>query len=358
MGLSIQMADCYSEVMIIGGGVAGLSCLNALLDYGINATLIEASTVGTPKMCGEFLAPPAVELLQKWGFNAIQTISRMEFMTDKKQLNIELSKPAGGFSRGEAERLLAARAIKLGGIIKENTAITDLIPATARSGYRLTLSTNQTYKTPTAIFATGKFGLLKRPSHFPYVGFKLHLDHIIEHRKLYMFSAKNAYLGMVPISETQSNCTCLMRRSYNTDVDSKDFYKLLHESKILSDLFQDLDMEKHKWLISEAPEFLLKKNPDWPNAYWIGDALAGIHPAIGSGFYHAIQTGVLAATAYASKSINLYQQSLSKSLHKRLKIGKLMHQLLLNPTLGNLAIPIAKTNPWLVNWLLHSIEYT
>lgn len=81
------------EVVIIGGGVAGLSCLNALLDQGISALLIEGSTIGTPKMCGEFLAPIAAQQLQRWDVDPLIPIPHAAFYAGIRQLDIHFKSP-------------------------------------------------------------------------------------------------------------------------------------------------------------------------------------------------------------------------------------------------------------------------
>ena len=119
------------KVVILGGGIAGLSCLNALLDIGVDALLIEGNTIGSPKMCGEFLAPTAVRLLQLWDIGPIVPIESAQFFSRQQQLSIPFPKQAGAIARSEVELQLAQRALKLGGRIKENTAIKKNIPKTA-----------------------------------------------------------------------------------------------------------------------------------------------------------------------------------------------------------------------------------
>ena len=76
--------DSLEKVIIIGGGVAGLSCLNGLLDQGQSPLLLEEKTIGLPKVCGEFLAPFASLQLQKWGIGPIQPIKEVCFLIKNK----------------------------------------------------------------------------------------------------------------------------------------------------------------------------------------------------------------------------------------------------------------------------------
>ena len=163
------------KVVILGGGIAGLSCLNALLDIGVDALLIEANKIGSPKMCGEFLAPKAVSLLDLWDIGPIVTIKSAQFFTGKKQLSIAFPKKAGAIARDEVEIKLAQRALNLGGRIRENTSITNTIPKTANTPHIIKLSSGETIEAHTVFFAIGKLGKLTNNANKPtYAGMKLH----------------------------------------------------------------------------------------------------------------------------------------------------------------------------------------
>jgi flavin-dependent dehydrogenase len=361
VAVSISLEGYFMEsVIIIGGGVAGLSCLNALLDSGINALLLEAGTIGTPKMCGEFLAPPALAQLQKWQIGPVQTISQASFYLQNKNLNFAFAKHAGAYARQDLELELAARARHLGGRILEQTSIQKMVPATGDAPYIFYFSSGEKIAAKTAIFATGKLGQQDgKLIATPYYGLKIHLPHIVKPETLLMYSQHGVYFGIVPVSDKISNCTCLAMRSAVEKVGSgKDFiYRILKKTPSLQTLFANVDMNNLVWLEGKAPEFGLKNRPDWPRAFWIGDALASLHPAIGYGFAHGISSAVLAAEAYLDNTAPHYHATTTQAIQPKLRIGKLMHKLMLNPYFGSFAIPILKANSWMVNGLIKKIGY-
>jgi flavin-dependent dehydrogenase len=132
--LSLE-GDFVEKVVIVGGGIAGLSCLNALLDRGVSPLLLEGYTIGTPKMCGEFLAPQAVALLQNWDIGPLQEIQQASFFSKNKKFEVVFPKPAGAISRSEVELLLAKRAQKKEGRIREKALIQKIIPGTKSAPY-------------------------------------------------------------------------------------------------------------------------------------------------------------------------------------------------------------------------------
>ncbi len=347
------------KIIIIGGGVAGLSCLNALLDRGVSALLLEATTIGTPKMCGEFLAPPALSQLASWQI-PVENIKQARFFVKNKNVTLTFPTPAGALARGTLEKQLAERARLLGGKILENTSITNIIPATSNTPYLFHLESGETLQTHTAIFATGKFNHVTNTTAFrQYAGIKFHFPHIINHETLLMYSMQNAYFGIVPISKTTSNCTCLIKSTALChNLSPKDhFLQLIKSNSFATETFKAINMDNLTWLEGYAPEFGLKKLPNWPNALWIGDALASIYPAVGYGFAHSVENAVLAAEAYLHSSTKHYAKSATQAVKKKIRTGKLLHEILLHPNLGMVFLPLLRQNPWITKLILKKMGY-
>src|SRR6202012_233439 len=144
MALSfLLVCDLMEKVIIIGGGVAGLSCLNALIDQGLSPLLLEEKTIGLPKICGEFLAPLASLQLQTWGIGPIQCIKKVSFLVNHRQNEMSFPNPAGAFSRSEAELGLAKRARNKGGRILEQIRIKKIHPPLNHSPYTIDLESGE-----------------------------------------------------------------------------------------------------------------------------------------------------------------------------------------------------------------------
>lgn len=356
-------------VIIIGGGVAGLSCLNALLDQGINARLLEAKTIGFPKICGEFLAPQAAALLQNWEIHPGEPIYQASFLANDKKLEINLKPGASALERAEAEKMLANRAKNKGGQIQENVTITRIIPSTQTSPFYFILNTGEEIAAQSAIFASGKLTaaaitLVKNTTTnpnemLPYFGIKFHIKKIIEPHKLLMHCYKGAYLGLVPLSTDKSNCACLVKQQIiNKAGSAKQFlYDLISREHDLQFIFDAISFDSVNWMEARAPNFGLKQLPTWPRAYWIGDAIAALPPAVGLGFTHAITSAILAAEFYAINNTKGYNRKIKNQIKTKLRIGKLLHYLLLNPKLGIQLLPLINHNPWFINWILSKIGY-
>jgi flavin-dependent dehydrogenase len=348
------------ECVIVGGGIAGLSCLNALLDHKQSPLLLEGSTIGTPKMCGEFLAPSAVDCLTRWGLGPIIQINHAEFYATQKQLSIRFPQPAGAMARSEVEYQLADRARNLGGKIRENAHIEKITPGTSNSPYILQLKSGEIIEAKTVFFATGKYHQTSDNKNKPaYAGVKIHFQHIVKANTLQMYSLKHAYLGIVPVSDVTSNCACLIKRSALEKFDSiKAFFKhTISSNRNLNTLFDSLgDLDSH-WLEGFAPAFQLKTTPKWENAFWIGDAFATLYPAIGSGFAHSIESAVLAVNYYIKQQNNHFRNDYTRIIKPKVIIGNILNSALLHPRVGQFGLPLMQKNPWITYALIKQLGY-
>lgn len=347
------------KIVIIGGGIAGLSCLNWLLDQGVSPLLLEGTAIGAPKMCGEFLAPATIGLLEHWEIGPIKKIKQVNFFNQQTNLfNLMFTNPAGAFSRSAAEIQLAKRALSKGGRIRENAFIDKITPGMENSPYTFYLPTGEEIIAKTAIFATGRFNQAL-PTKFPFYGIKLHFQHVLNPETLLMYSLKQAYFGIVPINKDTSNFACLIKKELIEKKGScKQFFmELLRSHESLQQLTINDHIDQLNWFESKAPRFEYKQTPSWPNAYWIGDALANLQPAVGSGFAHSVSSAVLAAEFYLQNNPLGYLKKYKKIIKPKLKLGMVMHQLMLNPLLVSPGFKVLAKNPYILGQCLKKLEY-
>jgi len=330
------------RALIIGGGIAGLTCLNALLEEGVEASLYEAGLIGSPKMCGEFVSPQAVALLIKWGLTSIMTIPTVEFYTPKKQIQQHLHTAAGAVSRSVAEQFLAERARKLGGKIFENTRISKITPPSPlQSFYRLQVAEKE-IKAQTVFFATGKFHSQEVNIKQQYLGIKMHLPSSPTQSNLEMFIAKNAYLGILPVSKDMSNLACLIKQNKDEPFSLSIFLKkMMIQHPSLASSLQQVDLKNQFYLQVPTPGFGFRKVPNWRNSFWIGDALASLQPAMGAGFAHAMGSAIAAVHDYMQES-SLQCTQYRTRLQRKLWLGKYLHFCMLTPAMSDSMLELAR----------------
>ena len=107
-------------VRIIGGGPAGAAAAIAALGAGAAVEIYEQSPVPRHKVCGEFLSPETVPVLERLGVLRACTqarpalINRLIVHVGKCEKRARLPATAWGLSRYRLDRILLDRAVSLG----------------------------------------------------------------------------------------------------------------------------------------------------------------------------------------------------------------------------------------------------
>lgn len=346
------------EIIIVGGGVAGLSCLNALLDHGKSALLLEAKAIGSPKMCGEFIAPQALPTLNKWGIDPIP-IKQVIFNARDSRAALHFNQLAGAYSRSQAEQDLAKRALKMGGQIRSGIAIEHFIPGNSTTPFTFFLANGEKLQTKHVFFASGKLNLERREQVAPaYFGFKFHIKKIIASDSLLMFSLPGAYLGLIPVSKDTSNCACLIKAEARKKFAScKDFFQqvfLAHPT--FKQLFTQQSVADIPWFETSVPHFKMASTLPFPHAHWIGDAKMNFYPAMGYGFAHSVQSAVLSVQHFLHKD-SAYQQNYVAHSKRIRHLSKVLHHLLLQPIFASSLLRCLHVSPFFTRRLLAKIGY-
>src|SRR5215203_5634917 len=114
------------DVIIIGGGLAGLTGAIHLSKKGLNVTLIEKSEYPRHKVCGEYISNEILPYLLWLDIDVLQLnpekISSFEFTTQNGKI-ARTKLPLGGFgiSRYMLDNILYQKALSNGCIILKET---------------------------------------------------------------------------------------------------------------------------------------------------------------------------------------------------------------------------------------------
>jgi 2-polyprenyl-6-methoxyphenol hydroxylase-like FAD-dependent oxidoreductase len=157
-----------TEVLIVGGGPAGLAASIALSQRGIACTVVEARPAGIEKACGEGLMPDSREVLAKLGVPLDESDGHLfqgiRFENSAAHVEARFSRDAGiGVRRPHLHRLLSERARQVGARLLWNTRI-QLPEAVApdSSGYRSALVNGQPMRFRWLIGADGQASSVRK----------------------------------------------------------------------------------------------------------------------------------------------------------------------------------------------------
>lgn len=345
-GCFLVIEDC----VIIGGGVAGLSAANRLVDCHIKPVIIEASQYPSHRICGEFFSYECLPILKRWDISLPSQISLGRFYSGEKSFEFPLPQHSASCSRYEFDAMLLERAKQKGARVLTETSVvsweTSCLPS---KYYEMQLSDGKMIKARFLIIGTGRIPKLNSentvlPSR--YYGFKAHFEGIPMDNAIEMHTFPGGYAGVSQIDEKTTNVACIVRQEEVKKRGSPEefIHRLMNEKRM--SLFKE-KIEKGKmlfpcWLYGRVPEFGLRKNPSLEDVFWIGDAAGSIPPLSGDGLAIAITSGCMAADYLLKSNAQDFQKDWLKRYKNRFFFAKLLHRILLNPWMNPIAFAKCK----------------
>ncbi|MCX6597294.1 MAG: tryptophan 7-halogenase [Acidobacteria bacterium] len=260
--------DSSKPLVILGGGPAGSAAAITARLRGQPVQLIEKARLPRHKVCGEFLSPEAVPLLDRMGvsFPEAAAIRRVSLHLRRAEKRFSLLEPALGISRYTMDDRMLQRAAALGATV---IASTDLQPDIVATGRRAS-----------------------QPKGQRLFGFKSHFEGPeSDSVDLYFFGG--GYVGVNPVEGGRTNVCGLLPESVLAPLgfeidEALDQFEPLRER--LAPLKRYFD-----WL--KVGPLVFGPQTATSSARRAGDALQFVDPFTGSGMLAAIETGVLAAEA-------------------------------------------------------------
>lgn len=337
-----------ADYVILGGGIAGLCAARRLVELGVTPLVVEAGDYPCHKVCGEFISPGGLAILNNWGIHP-KPIYQAYLHTFSKSLKFPFPTAAGSLSHWTLDSQLAQEITEKGAILLTRTKVEVLSPATnCKKPHLLQLSSGEKVFAKHLLIATGRVpGLQSRPLNPRYMGFKAHFSKIDLNSTLEMFSFPGAYLGLAPVENGWTNLACLATlKRVQKDHSPQSFMQDLIQSH---PRLRDLLISGHNlfdgWMEVSIPEFGLRSPPPWPRTYWIGDAAATIPPACGNGLTLALLSGYLAAEFAVRDQAPGFKHEWKKRCASQILFGKGLHSLFLHPLLGNGMMHIVQRVP-------------
>jgi flavin-dependent dehydrogenase len=294
-----------ADVVIVGGGLAGLTCAIHLLKYGLKVQLIEKNKFPKHKVCGEYISNEVLPYL-KWigvDLNDLQPtkISKLQFSTvDGKIINSEL--PLGGFgiSRFSLDGFLCKIAIEKGCEIVEDAVET----ITFQNNEFIVKTTSKTlFQSKNVIGAFGKRSNidleLKRDfvlKKSPWLAVKAHYSGDFPDNLVGLHNFRGGYCG---VSKVENN---IVNICYLADYKTFKQYKNIEEyqekvmflNPFLREIFKNHSMLFEKPITISQISFEEKASVE-NHILMIGDTAGLIHPLCGNGMAMAIHSAKIAS---------------------------------------------------------------
>ncbi len=351
-----MIEDC----VIIGGGVAGLSVANQLVDAGKSPLIIDGGDYPCHRICGEYFSHESFRILQKWEIPLTGVINRARFIKENKKVEFSLPISAGSCSHFEFDLKLFNRALKKGARALCKTTVECLrTPENSFENYELRLSDSQIIHTRHLIIGTGKLpkiaGIQAKIPIMKYIGFKAHFEGVEIDDSIEMHTFSGGYLGVAKINAKTTNIAGLFHKDIGKNFNSPEILleNLLKDKSmsILKEKMRSATMVFPKWLECQVPEFGIRKNPQWERVFWIGDAAGGIPPVSGEGLAIALTSGCMAADYLLKSNSHQFKIDWLRRYGRRYFWANQLHRGLMRPWLHEIGIKLFHLFPSLPIYL-------
>jgi len=294
------MIQDHTDILIIGGGLAGLTAALHLQKEGLQVVLIEKNEYPQHKVCGEYISNEVLPYL-KWldaepAILKPALIGRLKFSTVAGK-SITAKLPLGGFgiSRYALDNFLYEKFNSKGGQV-----ITDRVTGvfTEKNNFLTALASGKKISAAQVIGAYGKrSGLdLKMQRNFmqvksPFLAVKAHYEGEFEPDLVALHNFNGGYCGVSKVEEQKINICYLADYSTFMKYKSISSYqeKVLYQNKALQQIFESSRLLFEKPLTISQLSFGAKEAV-LDHILMIGDTAGLIHPLCGNGMAMAIHS--------------------------------------------------------------------
>ncbi|WP_103068290.1 NAD(P)/FAD-dependent oxidoreductase [Aquimarina sediminis] len=365
----LQYLDKHSHIIIIGGGLAGLTSAIHLINARIPVTLIEKSVYPIHKVCGEYVSNEVLPYLDSLGIDiaSLQAVTISKFMITTQQGNSIQSKlPLGGFgiSRYTLDHYLWEKAKNLG-VQLLNDQVIDVVFENDK--FSLKTSNGLVLTSDYVIGAYGKRSQLdknlKRAFSFkksPWLAVKGHYKGDFDSKMVSLHNFKGGYCGLSMVENTTINtCYLVSYDSFKKYKDIITFQKeVMSKNPHLNAFFKNSELIFDKPITISQINFD-KKKPIENHVFMTGDAAGLIHPLCGNGMAMAIQSAqIISELLIENYTINqglsrqeiekIYIKKWNKAFSKRLYTGRILQKVLLNSSMQQVSYILANAIPAIV----------
>jgi len=330
--------DLQSEVLIVGGGVAGCAASIALARKGRSVTLIEREPTPRHKVCGEFLSGEALEDLHALGIDVASLgavpIDYVRLAAAKRAAEAPLPFPAASLTRKALDTALIAEAIAAGVKVEGGRSV-QALGRTAGNAWQATLDDGTIREAPTVFLATGKHDLrghTRPPDPQKWVAFKMYYKlspgqtaELARASELMLYPG--GYGGIQPVEDGIANLCCVVQHRYlpsEGDRWENFLAKMQRDCPHLAMRLAGAEPLLAKPIaITHIPYGYIRRTTE-NGLYCIGDQAAVIPSFTGDGISIALHTARCAVASYeAGQPAPMFQAKLRSAMLAQMRLAEL-----------------------------------
>ena len=359
------------DLIIIGGGLAGLTTALSLSNHNLKICLIEKNTYPNHKVCGEYVSNEILPYLKSLNIDPFsigaKKITRFN-ITNLEGTTLNTDLPLGGFgiSRYAFDNLIF-ESLKNEIEIKFDTVEKILFQD---GNFKVSTQNKEIF---TAEFVVGAFGkrsnidsFLKRDfilQKSPWLAVKGHYEFDFPDDTVALHNFNGGYCGLSKIETNAVNACYLTTFKAFKKYGDIDAFQSNEMSKnpFLKEFYKTAKPIFEKSLTISQVSFQ-KKKPVENHIFMIGDSAGLIHPLCGNGMAMAIRSAQIFSNLFLeaiqkdSFNRNILEVNYTRSWYnefgERLKTGRTIQSLLMNPHSSKIGFYVAKTFPSIIPILI------
>ena len=364
-----------TQVIIIGGGLAGLTAAIDLSQKGVSVTLFEKDEYPHHKVCGEYLSNEILPYLDSLDVDLSDLgppeVNKLEYSSiSGKLINCDLKLGGIGISRFGFDHHLYKKAIALGCNFIFST-VTEI--KFTENLFKVIYGNNKEYNSDFVLGAFGKRSNIDKKlersffkNQSEWLAVKAHYQNSEYPDDLVsLHNFKGGYCGL---SRTEMNtvnvCYLATYSSFKKHKNTEDYRnKVLMKNPHLKKFFSKSEMIFDKELSIAQVNFEQKTLID-DHIIMIGDSAGLIHPLCGNGMAMAIHSAKLVVQEidlyYRNKTMtraeveNNYQNNWRNNFNKRIQAGRILQKILLNDSLSDLSHNLISRFPGIMPHIIKS----
>lgn len=352
------------DIVIIGGGLGGLTAAFLLAKNGKKIKLIEKKSYPFHRVCGEYVSNEVKNFLIKEGIYpneyAPANITRFQLSAlSGKSVLLPLDLGGFGISRYHFDDFLYKKCKDIGVEFLLETQVLDVNFSKPRDQFTLSLSNGEHLISDYVLGAYGKRSRmdksLKRPfinTRTPFIGVKYHVKTDFPSDIVALHNYHGGYLGINKIEEEKFNVCYLgnkdQLKKYGSIPEME--RNVLFKNPIIKDLYDNSEFLFDKPEVINEVSFS-PKEPIVDHILMIGDAAGLITPLCGNGMAIAIHSGKLASEAILTEKAReeveqQYQKTWINQFRSRLWLGRKVQKLFGSKYISGLSVSLLKNSTY------------